>query len=120
MSRLILALLIAYGFMDAAHASAFDTWLGKDSPDCVSIADIQKQDGVKVINLNESQFQFARAMYVAVPPVSHTFPVGDSAIEVKAGDEAMIALVANGKTCARFLAPDFVQKMLEEIENASL
>jgi hypothetical protein len=103
-----------------ARAGVFDKWLSKDSPDCIALDDIQKHEGVKVIKLNESQFQFARALYVAVPPVSHDFPPANSAMEVKADGEAMVILVADGKTCARFLAPDFIQKMLDQIEKESL
>jgi hypothetical protein len=31
------------------------------------------------------------------------------------GDAVMVALVADGQACARFLAPDFVKTMLVEV-----
>lgn len=120
MSRLILALLIAYGFMDAAHAGAFDQWLTPESAQCVPLSDVEKVDGVKVIELTPAQFQFARAIYVGIPPLSRSFPPGDSAIKASVGGEVMLALVAGDKTCARFLAPNFIQKMLDEVERAPL
>jgi hypothetical protein len=61
------------------------------------------------------QFQFARALYVAIPPISRELPPGDSAVVASAGGKAMVALVADGKACARFLAPDFILSMLAQV-----
>ena len=120
MRLVFLALLISWGLIDFARAGAFDQWLTKESAECAPIADIAKVDGVKIIALTQGQFQFTRALYVGIPPVSRSLPPGDSAIEAIVGDEALLAIVAGDKTCARFLAPDFIQKMLGEIERAPL
>ena len=68
-----------------------------------------------VTELTPEQFQFVRAFYVAIPPVSRTLPRGDHAIIAKLGGDVMLALVADGQACARFLAPDFVQAMVIEV-----
>ena len=68
-----------------------------------------------VIDLIPEQFQFVRALYVALPPVSRTLPPGDHAVMASAGDAVMLALVADDQACARFLAPDFVLEMLIQV-----
>ena len=68
-----------------------------------------------VTELTPEQFQFARALYIAVPPISRELPPGDHAIMASSGGAAMVALVADGQACARFLAPDFIKTMLIEV-----
>ena len=69
----------------------------------------------RLTKLTPEQFQFVRALYVAIPPVSRELPPGDSAVVATANGKSMIALVAGGQACARFLAPDFVLSMLAEV-----
>ena len=69
----------------------------------------------RLIKLTPEQFQFVRALYIAIPPISRELPPGDSAIVASAGGKAMVALVADGRTCARFLAPDFILSMLVQV-----
>jgi hypothetical protein len=83
----------------------FNKWLHDRSPTCVST----------VIELTPEQFQFVRALYVALPPESRTLPPGDRAVMAKSGDAVMLALVDDGQACARFLAPDFIQTMLLQV-----
>ena len=61
------------------------------------------------------QFEFVRALYVAPPPVSRTLPPGDHAVMASSGDAIMLALVADGQACGRFLAPDFIKTMLMQV-----
>ena len=98
---------------DAQDAGAFDKWLSPDSPTCVPIADVKAVS--EVVDLTPDQFQFVRAFYVAIPPVSRALPPGDHAIVARAGGEVMLALVADGQACARFLAPDFILAMVIEV-----
>jgi hypothetical protein len=56
-----------------------------------------------------------RALYVAIPPVSRTLPPGDRAVMASSGGSVMVALVADGQACARFLAPEFIQAMLTQV-----
>ena len=58
---------------------------------------------------------FVRALYVALPPVSRTLPPGDRAVMAIAGSSVMLALVDGVQACARFLAPDFIQSMLNQV-----
>jgi hypothetical protein len=108
--------LFGGGFASAADNAdtVFQSFLTPDSAQCVSLADVAKVG--KVVDLSPDQFQFVRALYVAIPPFSRKFPPGDRAVVVGASDgTAMLALVDEGKACARFLAPDFVLKMLRDI-----
>ena len=90
-------------FAADGNASVFDNWL--DPSASVS----------KVMDLTAEQFQFVRALYVALPPVSRTLPPGDHAVMASSGGSVMLALVADGQACARFLAPDFIQAMLIQV-----
>ncbi len=106
------ALLAGVG-AHAQEAGVFDKWLDQDSATCVPVSEFEKVS--KVIQLTPEQFQFVRAFYVAIPPVSQTLPRGDHAIMANAGGDVMLALVADGQACARFLAPEFVQAMVIEV-----
>jgi hypothetical protein len=95
------------------QAGVFDKWLSPNAPECVPLSDIASVS--RLTKLTPQQFQFVRALYIAIPPVSRELPPGDSAIVASADGKAMVALVADGKTCARFLAPDFILSMLVEV-----
>ena len=69
----------------------------------------------RLIKLTPEQFQFVRALYIAIPPVSRELPPGDSAIVASADGKAMVALVAEGRACARFLAPNYILSMLARV-----
>jgi hypothetical protein len=97
----------------AQEAGVFDKWLGDQSPACVPVSAFKAVS--RVTQLTPEQFQFVRALYVALPPVSRTLPPGDHAVMAKSGDAVMLALVEGGEACARFLAPDFIQTMLIQI-----
>jgi hypothetical protein len=94
-------------------AGVFEQWLAPNSPECVPISDIGAVS--RLIKLTPEQFQFVRALYIAIPPVSRQLPPGDSAVVASANGRAMIALVSDGQSCARFLAPDFVLSMLLQV-----
>jgi len=94
-------------------AGAFDKWLSPDAPECVPVSAIKS--AATVTELTPEQFQFARALYIAVPPISRKLPPGDHAIMASSGGAAMVALVVDDQACARFLAPDFVKTMLVEV-----
>jgi hypothetical protein len=97
----------------AADAGAFDKWLSPDAPECVPVSEIKSV--ATLTDLTPEQFQFVRALYVATPPISRKLPPGDHAIRASSGGTVMVALVAGGQTCARFLAPDFIQGMLAQV-----
>jgi hypothetical protein len=92
---------------------AFDKWLDSDAPECVPMSAIRAVS--TVTDLTPDQFQFVRALYVAIPPVSRKLPPGDRAVMASSGGSVMLALVANGQACARMLAPDFIQAMVVEV-----
>jgi hypothetical protein len=94
-------------------AVVFDKWLNPDAPECVPVAAIKSAS--TVTDLTTEQFQFVRALYVAIPPVSRKLPRGDHAVMASSGGAVMVALVAGGQACARFLAPDFIQTMLVQV-----
>jgi hypothetical protein len=94
-------------------AGVFGRWLGPDAPECVPVSEIGSIS--RLIKLTPEQFQFVRALYIAIPPISRQLPPGDSAVVASAEGKAMVALVANGEACARFLAPDFILSMLAQV-----
>jgi hypothetical protein len=106
------ALLSAF-CANAEGAGVFDKWLSPDSPECVPVSEFRAVS--TVTELTPAQFQFVRALYVALPPVSHTLPPGDHAVMAAAGGAVMVALVDGVQACARFLAPDFIQSMLTQV-----
>jgi hypothetical protein len=93
--------------------SVFDKWLDPSAPKCVPLSSVQSVS--EVTDLTAEQFQFVRALYIAIPPVSRTLPPGDHAVMASSGALVMLALVADGQACARFLAPDFIQAMLIKV-----
>jgi hypothetical protein len=95
------------------NAGAFGKWLDSDAPECVPVSAIKSVS--TVTELTPEQFQFVRALYVAIPPVSQKLPPGDRAIMASSGGVAMLALVADGQACARLLAPDFIQTMVMQV-----
>src|SRR5690348_8948638 len=95
------------------EAGVFSQWLKPDAPECVPVAKISSVS--HLTKLSSQQFQFVRALYVAIPPISRQLPPGDSAVVASADGKAMVALVADGKACARFLAPDFILSMLVQV-----
>ncbi|MBV8107857.1 MAG: hypothetical protein JO223_25200 [Hyphomicrobiales bacterium] len=106
------ALLAGVG-AHAQDAGVFDKWLNEQAPECVPVSAFASVSTVK--DLSRDQFQFVRAFYVALPPVSRTLPPGDRAVMATAGGAVMLALVADGQACARFLAPDFLQAMVVQV-----
>ena len=120
MKRLIVATLAAGCFVSSSPVFAkdddrgvFDKWLNASAPECVPVSGLQSVS--KVTDLTAEQFQFVRALYIAIPPVSRTLPPGDRAVMASSGGSVMLALVADGQACARFLAPDFIQAMLLQV-----
>ena len=80
--------------------------LNERSPTCVPVPEFKTVS--TVIELTPDQFQFVRALYVGLPAVSRTLPPGEKAVMANSGDAVMLAQVAGGQACARFLAPDFI------------
>lgn len=74
--RMILAAIAAVALTPAAQAAAppsvFDAFMDPAKP-CEKMADIAKVG--PVMGLSKEQFQFVRALYVALPPMSKTFPI---------------------------------------------
>jgi hypothetical protein len=98
---------------DSQQAGVFSQWLTPDAPECVPVSQIGSVS--HVTKLTPEQFQFVRALYIAIPPISRELPPGDSAVVASASGKSMIALVADGQACARFLAPDFILSMLVQV-----
>ncbi len=98
---------------DQEEAGVFDRWLKPNAPECVPVSDIASVS--HLTRLTREQFEFVRALYIAIPPVSRQLPPGDSAIVASADGKAMVALVTNGESCACFLAPNFILSMLAQV-----
>ena len=98
---------------DSQEAGVFSQWLNPDAPQCVAVSEISSVS--HMTKLTPQQFEFVRALYIAIPPISRQLPPGDRAVVASADGRSMIALVSGGETCARFLAPDFVLSMLSQV-----
>lgn len=98
---------------NAQSAGVFEKWLSRDAPECVPVSEFKTVS--KVTELTPAQFQFVRALYIALPPVSRKLPPGDHAVMATSGESVMLALVDGVEACARFLAPDFIQTMLIQV-----
>src|SRR5271170_758477 len=73
MKRFIAAALAASCFVSSAPVFAtdggpgvFDKWLNPDAPECVPVSAFKSVS--TVTDLTQEQFQFARALYIAIPP----------------------------------------------------
>jgi hypothetical protein len=95
------------------EAGVFSQWLNPQAPQCVALSQIGSVS--QLTKLTHEQFQFVRALYVAIPPISRALPPGDRAVIASANGRSMIALVSGGEACARFLAPDFVLSMVTQV-----
>lgn len=113
MKRLLLAGLVLWGGATFAHAGVFDRWLSADAPPCVDMQDIAAVS--KITQLDSRQFEFVRAFYIAIPPMSKVLPAGDDAYTAEAEGETMMFLAESGVSCARFEAPPFVKTMLDQV-----
>ena len=69
------------------------------------------------VPLNGNQFQFVRALFVAIPPVSDELPPGDRAALFfdGANKAVMVGIIDGDWVCARFTAPDFLVNLIIEV-----
>jgi hypothetical protein len=116
----------------AAHAQqppdAFTALVSESAPQCVPMAVI-KQIADNVDELDANQFQFVRALYIAIPPLSPELPPGDKAWMATSGDRHMLGLSGDvlgagggsvNATCARFMAPKPIVDMLNEVGEGAI
>ena len=90
-------------FSADADAGAFDKWLSPDAPECVPVSAIKS--AATVTELTPEQFQFARALYIAVPPISRKLPPGDHAIMASSRGAVMVALSPTVRLVRGFSPP---------------
>ena len=82
---------------------------------CVRMEDVRAVGAT--VQLTPDQFQFVRAFYIAVPPVSHELPPGDKAFIAK-GPEGVAVLGLyddGGEVCAVFEATDWLERLVDEV-----
>ena len=106
----------APAFADNAEPGVFAAWLSGDQPECIPFAEVNKAaDGS--VALNGDQFQFVRALFVALPPVSGELPAGDhAALFLDGANKAvMVAIMDGDLVCARFAAPDFLVNLIIKV-----
>ena len=99
-----------------AEAGAFAEWLSGDEPECIPLGAVNKAaDGS--VPLNGDQFQFVRALFVAIPPVSDELPPGDrAALFLDGANKAvMVGIIDGDRVCARFTAPDSLVNLIIEV-----
>jgi hypothetical protein len=99
-----------------AESGAFAEWLSGDQRECVPLAAVNKAaDGS--VALNGDQFQFVRALFVAIPPVSDELPAGDHAsLFLDGANKAVMVDIIDGDwVCARFTAPDSLVNLIIKV-----
>jgi len=114
--RLTLALAFLMSLPAGALASPLDDALSEAAGVCVKMETV-RDASTHIAPLNAAQFEFARAVYAIIPPVSHELPPGDRAEIVTDGETVGVVLIDSDsdQTCARFAAPAFLMKMLDEV-----
>jgi hypothetical protein len=119
--RTLLTILAALAFLSSpapgfAEAGAFDEWLFGDQPECIPLGAVNKAADGSVL-LNGNQFQFVRALFVAIPPVSDELPPGDrAALFLDGANKAvMVGIIDRDWVCARFTAPDSLVNLIIEV-----
>src|ERR1700733_7973801 len=108
-------ILAALAFL-SSPAPAFAEWLSDDQPECIPLGEVNKAaDGS--VPLNGDQFQFVRALFVAIPPVSDELPPGDrAALFLDGANKAvMVGIIDRDWVCARFAAPDSLVNLIIEV-----
>jgi hypothetical protein len=115
--RSLLALAFFLSFSVAALAAAsLDDALGQDAGECV------KMDTVRPLvthaeRLGANEFEFVRAFYMAIPPLSHSLPIGDYAEIVTDGDIVGVVLIDSDsdQTCARLQITPWLLKAIKDV-----
>jgi hypothetical protein len=102
-----------------AETGAFAEWLSGDQPECIPLGAVTKAADDSV-PLNADQFQFVRALFVAIPPVSDELPPGDRAALFLDGanKSVMVGIIDGDWVCARFTAPDSLVNLIIEVGRA--
>lgn len=121
MRRFLFATLAAASLCTAASAQDRPRTLQElfaplASGACVKMDDVRKVGAT--VQLTPDQFQFVRAFYMAVPPVSHELPPGDKAFLAKGPDGvAVLGLYDDdaGQVCAVFEATDWLERLVDEV-----
>ena len=99
-----------------AEAGAFAEWLSGDQPECTPLGAVTKAADDS-IPLNGDQFQFVRALFVAITPVSDELPPGNrAALFLDSANKAvMVVIIYRDWVCARFTAPDSLVNLIIEV-----
>ena len=119
--RTLPKILAALAFLSSpvpalAEAGAFAEWFSGDQPECIPLGEVNKAaDGS--VPLNGNQFQFVRALYIAIPPISGELPAGDhAALFLDGANKAvMVGIIDREWVCARFAAPDSLVNLIIEV-----
>jgi hypothetical protein len=99
-----------------AEADAFAECFSGDQPECIPLGAVTKAaDGS--VPLNADQFQFVRALFVAILPVSDELPPGDrAALFLDGANKAvMVGIIDGDWVCARFTAPASLANLIIEV-----
>ena len=119
MKRLIVAVAVALtlvGVLPARPAGSLDELLAPLSRgDCIAMADVRVAGSV--VTLTPDQFQFVRAFWMAIPPVSHELPPGDEAFYAK--DSTGVGIFGlfdgSGRVCSVFKSTEWLEKLIDEV-----
>jgi hypothetical protein len=120
MRRFMLAALAAASLCGPALAAGMPKTLAElfaplSSGVCVGIDDVRSVGAT--VELTPEQFQFVRAFWMAIPPVSRELPPGDKAFLAK--DPSGMAILGlfddGGQVCAVFPATNWIERVVDEV-----
>ena len=83
--------------------------------DCVKIDDVRSIGAT--VQLTPEQFQFVRAFWMAIPPVSRELPPGSNAFLAKdvVGNAALGLVDDDGQVCAVLKAEDWMERLVDQV-----
>ena len=102
----------------AVAAALAATGARAESGDCKPLAEelaLIGQAGGATAPLGQREMDFARGVYVGLPPASTHLPQGDAALWVTVGDRRMILFVDGQQVCGAFAVPPGLHRMFGEL-----
>ena len=109
---------LALGLFQGAASLAARAEPGACKPLADELALIEQAHGATA-PLDMRALDFARGVYVGLPPESTHLPQGDAALWVSVGDRRMILFLDGAQVCGAFAVPPGLYRMFGELGQRS-
>ncbi len=81
---------------------------------CIAVKKVRA--ATSFVQLTPEQFQFVRAFWMAIPPLSRELPPGDKAFRARDRDgDTVFGLYDDDQICSIVPAPDWLQHIIDEV-----